>query len=266
MPPDQHGHKGCTLRPPAAYPHSLPNYQTIQPIPYATCEPTPGTHVKGRSSAVIRQLAQIAIGLTMFSKTGHSQTVRPAFHVREVADSALRDVAVAVSDPTDPVIYYNPRLMQRFGPNLSAFVLAHEYGHIKYGHRRVSSRVHIDRDSVMREYELEADCYAARLLAQVKPVAAKVAIEFFQKMGSFRYDGEHPTGTERAARISACLVKEGEAMSVGLGIRRVSRPIPGEPGPMAMLKSWAKLGTGKAEHLAEKPETLVRHERALPKD
>ena len=60
----------------------------------------------------------------------------------------------------------------------------------------------------MRSYELEADCYAARLLAQVKPVAAKVAIEFFRKMGEFRYESEHPTGTERAARITACLLRE----------------------------------------------------------
>jgi len=211
-------------------------------------------HVKGRSAAVIRPVAQVVlVGLTMISTIGHSQTVRPSFHVREVADSGLRDVAVAVSDPFDPVIYYNPRLMQRFGPNLSAFVLAHEYGHIRYGHRRVSSRVHFDRDSVMREYELEADCYAARLLAQVKPIAAKVAIEFFQKMGSFRYDGEHPT---------ACLVKEDQAMSVGLGTRNLSRPVPGEPGPMAMLKSWAKMGTGKAERVSAKPETQVRRERS----
>ena len=39
---------------------------------------------------------------------------------REVAERSLRDVAVAVYDPADPVIYYNPDLLRRFSPELQA--------------------------------------------------------------------------------------------------------------------------------------------------
>lgn len=178
------------------------------------------------------------------------QDLTTVANVREVADSSLQDVAVAVADPLDPVIYYNPRLMTRFGPNLSAFVLAHEYGHIQYGHRRVPSRVS-DRAALMRQYELEADCYAAHTLARVRPEAAQVAIEFFTKMGDFRYDEDHPTGDERAVRIRECLATDAdnsaEVFSIGIGAQVVAslNRFQGVPGPMAMLKSSTKLGHRK---------------------
>jgi hypothetical protein len=201
---------------------------------------------------VIRPIAAILfVTLTLGARPGLSQESGPTVNVREVADSSLQDVAVAVADPQDPVIYYNPRLMTRFGPNLSAFVLAHEYGHIRYGHRRVSSRV-TDRAAMMRQYELEADCYAARMLSRVKPIAAEVAIEFFTKMGDFRYDEDHPTGDERAARIEECLQSAAdpesrEALSAGIGAQVVASltRLEGTPGPMAMLKSETKLSQRK---------------------
>lgn len=213
-----------------------------------------------------RFVVTIFTAMTLGAHLGNSQDVVPAVSVREVADSSLQDVAVAVADPLDPVIYYNPRLMTRFGPNLSAFVLAHEYGHIRYGHRRVPSRV-ADRAALMRQYELEADCYAARMLAQVKPVAAQVAIEFFNKMGEFRYDEDHPTGNERAARIAACLEagpgeQPTEALSVGIGAQVVAslNRFQGTPGPMAMLKSSAKVGQRKRSNRAIKLDTGARRE------
>ena len=215
---------------------------------------------------MIRRFAQaLILAAALGSTVGSSQDPSPAIRVREVADSLLRDVAVAVADPLDPVIYYNPRLMERFGPNLSAFVLAHEYGHISYGHRRVPARIS-DRAAIMRQFELEADCYAARMLASAKPGAALVAIEFFVKMGEFRYDEEHPTGTERAEQISSCF-RDGastlavhSALSAGLGRQVIAslRRLPGEPGPMAMLKSSAKPGLRKAARRTLKPEADVR--------
>lgn len=219
---------------------------------------------------MIHRIAQtLLVTLILSGRTGWGQSVGPAVNVREVADSTLQDVAVAVADPLDPVIYYNPRLMTRFGPNLSAFVLAHEYGHIRYGHRRVPSRVS-DRAAVMRRYELEADCYAAHMLAQVKPVAAAVAIEFFNKMGDFRYDEDHPTGDERAARIQECLDSDlvepaPEALSVGLGAQVVASltRLDGAPGPMAMLKSSTKLDERKRAHRALKLDLGVRRETEL---
>ncbi|MEO8295422.1 MAG: hypothetical protein ABI613_07910 [Gemmatimonadota bacterium] len=204
--------------------------------------------------------------VTLSPQTGLGQEVHPAVYVREVADSSLRDVAVAVSDPLDPVIYYNPRLMERFGPNLSAFVLAHEYGHIRFGHRRLPNTV-TDRASMMRHFELEADCYAAQMLERLKPNAATVAIEFFRKMGAFRYDDEHPTGYERADRIAECReqppVNPGEGLAAGLGSQVIAalRRLPGEPGAMAMLKSGTKVSARKAARRTGKPESEARRER-----
>jgi hypothetical protein len=211
----------------------------------------------------------LLLSLGTATSVGASQSVRPVVSVREVADSSLQDVAVAVADPLDPIIYFNPRLMARFGPNLSAFVLAHEYGHIRYGHRRVPGRVR-DRAALMRQYELEADCYAAHMLNQVKPAAAAVAIEFFTKMGDFRYDEDHPTGTERAARIQSCLdvapeEPAGEILAVGIGAQVVAslRRLPGAVGPMAMLKSSTKLTHKKATMRALKLDPGARRESEI---
>lgn len=182
--------------------------------------------------------------------------------VREVADSSLRDVAVAVADPDHPIIYYNPRLMERFGPGLSAFVLAHEYGHIRYGHRRLPNRGDgFDRDSVLRLFELEADCYAAQVLGRVQPKSATVAIEFFRKMGDFRYDAEHPTGYERAERIQSCLNSD-SVPDAGISTQVISalRRIPGEPAPMAMLKSAYIVQARKAASRESKPDPAHRQD------
>jgi Zn-dependent peptidase ImmA (M78 family) len=54
--------------------------------------------------------------------------------VRQIATDTLHDVAVATYERGRPVIYYNPILIQRVGPELADFFLAHEYGHIAYGH------------------------------------------------------------------------------------------------------------------------------------
>ena len=192
--------------------------------------------------------------------------------VREVPDSNLRDVAVAVADPNHPVIYYNPRLMERFGPSLSAFVLAHEYGHIRYGHRRIPARQHVtfDRDSLLRNFELQADCYAAQVLVRVNPADLRVAIEFFRKMGGFRYDTEHPTGYERAQQIQDCMSSDStsrHAMAAGSGSHVLSslKRLPGEPAPMAMLKSSYILRSQKASQRERKPVNQIRRERAISK-
>lgn len=202
-------------------------------------------------------------------RPGFSQDVQQ-LRVREVPDSNLRDVAVAVADPERPVIYYNPRLMERFGPSLSAFVLAHEYGHIRFGHRRIPAgrRVDFDRDSLLRNFELQADCYAARVLARVKPADLRVAIEFFRKMGDFRYDMEHPTGFERASQIESCMVNDSssqQTLAVGLGSQVMAsiRRLPGEPAPMAMLKSSYILRSRKMAQRENKPTSQIRRERVI---
>jgi len=219
---------------------------------------------------VVRLVAIVLLVVASLPRAGVSQDVLK-MRVREVPDSNLRDVAVAVADPGHPVIYYNPRLMERFGPSLSAFVLAHEYGHIRFGHRRIPAGRHVnfDRDSVLRNYELQADCYAAQVLVRVKPADLRVAIEFFRKMGNFRYDTEHPTGFERAREIQSCMTEEGASqlamVAGGSEIRASLNRLPGEPGPMAMLKSSYILRSQKASQRERKPGNPVPFEKAIYK-
>ena len=120
---------------------------------------------------------------------------------------SLRDVAVAVYDDAAPVIYYNPTLMQKVGPLLSAFFFAHEDGHIAFRHTRSYALLAGVRGqtALLQARELEADCYAARELAAANPAAVGAAIRFFGQMGPFRFDEAHPTGAQRAARILSCL-------------------------------------------------------------
>lgn len=132
--------------------------------------------------------------------------------VREVATDTLHDVALTTVSPSRSTIYYNPILMQQVGPNLAAFVMAHEFGHVRYGHTGGALHtLHMraadgSPDAARRrEQELEADCYAARILGETNPEALRAAIQFFTTMGPFRYDNLHPAGSERAAKLQSCL-------------------------------------------------------------
>lgn len=131
----------------------------------------------------------------------------PMAVVREIPDESLRDVAVAVYDPEHPVIYYSPSLMQRFSPELGAFFMAHEYAHIALRHTRASA-LGVDptgRNRLLQGKELEADCLAAKRLGGTRRDASLAAVRFFARLGSVQFDDEHPTGTERARQILACM-------------------------------------------------------------
>jgi hypothetical protein len=126
--------------------------------------------------------------------------------VREVANDTLQDVAMTVIGKTGrPTIYYNPVRMQQVGPKLAAFVMAHEYGHVRYLHTSGFSGPPGSADPIRQQQELEADCYAARILGKTNPDAIESAIKFFNTMGPFRYDRLHPAGAQRAAKLQACL-------------------------------------------------------------
>jgi hypothetical protein len=126
--------------------------------------------------------------------------------VQPVASDTLTDVAVTVYERGRPLIYYNPTLMQRLGPHLADFFIAHEYGHVAYGHGGGAlSQPRDDISSLRQRQELEADCYATRLLAQNNRAAVEAALRFFTRMGPFRFDDLHPSGSQRAAKILACL-------------------------------------------------------------
>jgi hypothetical protein len=132
--------------------------------------------------------------------------------VDEIASDTIDDLAIADVDSPLPVIYYNPRMTRRFGPQLTEFFLAHEYGHIHLRHTRQGLDQFADevRDSILRSQELDADCYAARRAGTNARAATEAALRFFTRLGPFRFDGEHPTGSQRAARILECMPDPGD--------------------------------------------------------
>src|SRR6266852_1100865 len=126
--------------------------------------------------------------------------------VQPVASDTLHDVAVTAYEHGRPLIYFNPTLMQRIGPQLADFFIAHEYGHVAYGHAGGAlSQPHDDLSALRQRQELEADCYATRLLAEDNRPAVEAALQFFARMGPFRFDDLHPSGSQRAAKILSCL-------------------------------------------------------------
>jgi len=141
----------------------------------------------------------------------------PRASVPEIATPGLPDAAVAVADARQSVIYYNPRTLAESGPDLAAFLMAHERGHITLGHRRPApdAMSATAAQALLRRYEREADCWAAATLAVSHRAAVVAAIRYFRNIGGLRADLEHPSGTERAAGITACL--DGSAPSNASG-------------------------------------------------
>jgi len=127
--------------------------------------------------------------------------------VRIVSSLVLADAAVAIADSRHPVIYINPRVLEEIGPDMAAFLLAHEEGHIALGHSRIASAdmPRAEADRVLLSFERDADCYAARSLASHQRAAALSAVAWFRSRGSWRPDLEHPIGYERATIIESCL-------------------------------------------------------------
>jgi hypothetical protein len=135
-----------------------------------------------------------------------SEALQRLVDVRQIASDTLRDVAVATFIQGRPTIYYNPALLQGFGPRMAEFFFAHEYGHLRYGHAGGALSHDEGEVSVLRQrQELEADCYAAQVLALRDRESVEAALRFFQRMGPYRYDAFHPTGSQRAAKILSCL-------------------------------------------------------------
>lgn len=126
--------------------------------------------------------------------------------VRLIASDSLRDVAFTATKDGRYVIYYNPILLQRVGPRLAAFFIAHEYGHVAAGHTGGAFLSHDSTFAAVRvRQELEADCRAAARLAGDDRAAVDAAIAFFARQGPTRYDRLHPSGSQRAANLAACL-------------------------------------------------------------
>lgn len=163
-----------------------------------------------RSLTIAMAALAATVGASRPVSEAGATTTAPA--VREIADRSLRDVAVAVYDSADPVIYYNPDLMARFSPELRAFFMAHEYAHIALKHRR-SGALGGEPGAFYRSLqakELEADCHAAQTLGPDGRATALAAAGFFAGLGQARNDLEHPSGSARAAKILSCLPLQAE--------------------------------------------------------
>ncbi len=147
-------------------------------------------------------------------------------NIRTIPRDTLADLAIAMADPYDPVIYYNPRLMERYGPEISAFVLAHEEAHIRLAHRRPGGGLRGEfLEELLQGWELDADCAAAIELSRTRPAALLAAISLFRRLGAWRMDLEHPTGTIRATRLVACgETANGDPRRIGEGPRVNSAP------------------------------------------
>ncbi len=109
--------------------------------------------------------------------------------VREVADSALTDIANArYVSGVGAVITFNPRLCREAGAALCAFYRAHEYGHVVLGH--------IYDYTDPWDAEAAADRWAA---AHASQRAVRAAYRYFMAGGGGT--PVHGSGRVRAARL-----------------------------------------------------------------
>ncbi|MFA5354375.1 MAG: hypothetical protein WC291_09105 [Thermodesulfovibrionales bacterium] len=159
----------------------------------------------------------LAAILLLFVSSLQAQAWQPP--LRTVPKTDLTDVAVAGYAGDEPVIFFNPQYMQWLGSVSSAFFFAHEYGHHHLGHLKGLAEVMKKEPQSMirirQEYEMEADCYAAALLAREAPQAVEAIITLFETaQGEGRIDWLHPSGYERADLIRSCASK---ALSAGAG-------------------------------------------------
>jgi hypothetical protein len=120
----------------------------------------------------------------------------------------LPDAAVAVFDSLTPRIYLNTRLLAQIGPELAAFLRAHEEGHLAYHHvpERRFGLLRVETPvPVLHAYEFAADCYAGQALRRDRPAAVRAAIRFFQQRRDLVTDAAHPSMGARADRLIDCL-------------------------------------------------------------
>jgi hypothetical protein len=180
----------------------------------------------------MRVLVLPLLALSLAASRAEPQTLRLIPGVEELASDSIADIAVAAVDLPHPVIYVNPRMARRYGPLLTRFFVAHEYGHIARKHTRsgLATLAEETRDSVLRAQELEADCYAATLPDDQSRAATEAALRFFSRLGPFRFDAEHPTGAQRAAQLLMCSPGPRFPELYGRGETGVEvGPVSGEP-------------------------------------
>ena len=136
---------------------------------------------------------------------------------RVVAMDDLPDAAVAVFDSIRPTIYLNTRVLARIGPDLAAFLRAHEEGHLAYHHvpERRFGLMRVETPTpVLHSYEFAADCYAGQVLRRDRPASVTAAIRFFQKRRDLVTDSAHPSMGARADALIDCLTDPSRSIQV----------------------------------------------------
>ncbi len=116
--------------------------------------------------------------------------------VRTFHNDAVPFRGFATHDQNGPIIFIRSDGMQN--PDLYRFILAHECGH--HAHQNVSSPPVSAEDNARRE--LDADCWAATLMAQQGDYAAINAA--LQDVTASPYYGQGPAPQSRYATIQQC--------------------------------------------------------------
>ena len=127
----------------------------------------------------------------------------------------LPDAAVAVFDSLTPRIYLNTRVLAHIGPELAAFLRAHEEGHLAYHHvpERRFGLMRVETPApVLHRYEFAADCYAGQSLRRERPAAIRAALQFFQHRRDLVTDSAHPSMGARADRLIDCLTDPDQSL------------------------------------------------------
>lgn len=112
--------------------------------------------------------------------------------------------AVATRDSSgNPIILVDPKTMAGL-TYPRRFTIAHECGHHKLAHLSPNEMFQRAHMQATRRQELEADCFAARVLGAAQDKAELVATITYTAAQGFLDKGPYPTGFERASRIAQC--------------------------------------------------------------
>lgn len=174
--------------------------------------PRPYRLLAASSLAFLLGIALAFVGHALLRPPHRPPAARPDLsavaRAEVIAKDDLPDAAVAVFDTLKPKIYLNTRMMARIGPDLAAFLRAHEEGHIAYHHvpERRFGLVRVETPApVLHQYEFAADCHAGQTLRGHRPDAVRAAIRFFQLRRDVVTDAAHPSMGARADRLIDCL-------------------------------------------------------------
>jgi hypothetical protein len=109
-------------------------------------------------------------------------------------------------------VSYNPRIADKLPPDVLAFALVHEYGHLRLNHVRAFSFGEKSAAAI-KQQELDADCFAARFWATNDTRVAHAAAASFLSPATSRAlasekpsrEAGYPRPSERAQVILDCL-------------------------------------------------------------